>query len=375
MKRILFILVVLAFTSCHTKGQKDSDQYGQAFDNDGITVLDLQGTWYQMGRQYGILAKSKMGDVLKYLDEKLGSDLDNVAAAAQIADKLYSNYPEYLKDFFDGVCHTSNLSLEKVKLCNAVEYVEGVFLCSAMAVWDDYADGKLVLGRNYDAASYAEIDQDLVVTVFHPNDGIPTAIVGYAGELYCVNGLNANGIFVELNNGMPSAGSEIHWDLCPSTTSLLDMLFGARNLDDVDDFFHTTQSSLSVTIGVADKNEARAYEWCYDGVRRGDETTDNGLMISTNHYVHNSWPYCLPDDDSSWNSVTRRCNLLATAQQYKGRIDVEKMKEIMSTSIDDGGPAHDLTRYQIVAVPEDKTLFILVPTIGEWVEINLDRFF
>lgn len=125
-----------------------------SYDVDGVTVLDL----------------------------KLGSDTEKMNSAAKIADSLYLNYPDYLKDFFDGVSRTSGISPERLKLCNAVEYVEGVFLCSAMAVWGDYGTGKLVFGRNYDAVNYREIDKDVVVTVFHPENGIAAATVGYAGE-------------------------------------------------------------------------------------------------------------------------------------------------------------------------------------------------
>lgn len=340
-----------------------------------VAVLVLKGTWNQMGQQYGTLARERMEDVLSYLDQKLGDDPEKKDSAARIADSLYSNCPACLKDFFDGVSLTSGLSLERLKLCNAVEYVEGVFLCSAMAVWDGYAAGKLVFGRNYDAVSYSEIDRDLVVTVFHPEGGTAAATVGYAGELYCVNGLNSNGIFVEFNNGMPSAGNEIHWDMCPATTSLFNMLFEAGCIDDVDSFFKDTRSPLSSIIGIADRNEARSYEWCYDGVRRGDGTTGDGLMVSTNHYVNAGWPFAEPEDEASWNSITRRRNLIRKAEEYKGCIDVERMKEIMSTPLEEGGPMHSLTRYQIVAVPEDLTLHIHIPSIGKWVELDMREYF
>lgn len=348
---------------------------GRSYNIDGITVLDLNGTWHQMGMQYGVVAKEQMKDVLAYIDLKLGADAERTDAAAKIADSLYSTYPDTLKSFFDGVSMSSGQSLERVKLCNAVEYIEGEFQCSAMAVWGDYGAGKLVVGRNYDAAGYREIDKDLVVTVFHPIDGTAAATVGYAGEIYCVNGLNAKGLFVELNNGMPSAGSEIHWNIRSSTASLFNMLFEAGNIDDADAFFKSTQSSLSSIIGVADRNEARSYEWCYDGVRRGDAVTEDGLMISTNHYVNGEWPFAVPTDETGWNSISRRNNLSSKAEEYKGRIDVERMKEIMSTSLEDGGPMHSLTRYQIVAVPEDLVLHINVPSNGKWVELKMGEFF
>lgn len=381
VKRIEFAmricLLVIAFflsvlSGCSQQAKKALD--GRSYNVDGITVLDLNGTWHQMGMQYGILAEEQIKDILAYIDLRLGADAENADAAARIADSLYANYPAHLKKFFDGVSESSGQSLERIKLCNAVEYVEGEFLCSAMAVWGGYGAGKLVFGRNYDAYSYREIDKDMVLTVFHPADGIAAATVGYAGELYCVNGLNAKGIFVELNNGTPSAGNEMHWDICPSTVSLFNMLFEAGNMEDVDSFFRNTQSSLPYTIGVADRNEARSYEWCYDGARRGDVVTEEGLMISTNHYVNGEWPYTVPTDEISWNSISRRNNLISKAEEYKGRIDVEKMKEIMSTSLEDGGPMHDLTRYQIVAVPEDMILHINIPSNGKWIELKMSRY-
>lgn len=346
---------------------------GAIFDDNGITVLDLHGDWHSMGRQYGALASGYVTDVLDYLDGKLSAEKS--APAYELAGKLYANYPVHLKDFFEGMAETSGLSLERLQLCNAVEYVEGLFFCSAMATWGDYSGGKLVFGRNYDAASYKEIDRDIIVTVYHPEGALSFATIGYVGEIYCVNGFNEKGIFVELNNGMPSAGYELHWELCPGTTALLDALSRAESLDDMDRFFHQTRSSGSFIIGVADRDEARSYEWCYDGVRRGDGMTPEGLMVSANHYVNPQWNFPMPEDHESWNSISRRCNMLERSEEFKGDMDVSRMKAIMGTSINDGGPYHDLTRYQLIIVPEDLALHINIPCNGEWAELKMSQYF
>lgn len=347
---------------------------GFLYDEHGIAVLDLHGSWHKMGRQYGVLSASRTADVLNYLDKKLGDSPEKTASAYELAEKLYANYPEHLKDFFEGMAETSGLSLERLQLCNAVEYVEGLFFCSAMAAWGGYSGGKLVFGRNYDAESYKEIDKDIIVTVYHPDDGLAAATIGYAGEIYCVNGLNEKGIFVELNNGMPSAGYDLHWELCPGTTALMDVLSRAESLDDMDKFFHETRSSGSFIISVADRHEARSYEWCYDGVHRSDGMTPEGLMTSTNHYVSPQWDFPTPEDHESWNSITRRCNLLERAEEFKGDIGVSRMKAIMGRTIVDGGPWHHLTRYQIIAVPEDMTLHINIPCNGDWAELDMSRY-
>ena len=328
-----------------------------------------------MGRQYGLLAAELMTDVLDYLDSALAGNPEKIAEADDIARKLFEHYPDYLKEFFDGMSETSAIPIERLKLCNACEYVEGCFLCSAMAVWDGYTDGKLIFGRNYDAAHYSEIERDIVVTVYHPDDGQAAATVGYAGEIYCVNGMNESGLFIELNNGMPSAGTDIHWDIRPSTTELFDQLFKARSLDDLDRFFNGTRSFASFIIGVADRSEARSYEWCWDGVRRSDPATPDGLMVSTNHYVNKGWPYPLPPDADCWDSISRRCNILDRAEESKGLMDIQKVKDIMSTPLEYGGPRHTLTRYQIVAVPEDLTLHICLPSNSGWSEVDLSTIF
>lgn len=343
---------------------------GALYDDWGINVLELKGDWHQMGRQYGSLAKELLVDMLAYLDAEIGDNQSDIASARAIADSLYQNYPEYLKDFFRGMGETSGLGADRLKLCNAAEYVEGCF-CSAMAVWGDYSAGNLVMGRNYDAVSYDEVCRNLVLTVYHPDGGISAATFGYAGEIYCVNGINEKGIFIELNNGMPSAGWEIDWSICPATTRLFELLFAANSLDDADDFFRSVRSSGSFAIGVADRNEARVYEWCRQGVKRGDTVTPDGLMVSTNHYSNPEWGFPIPAEDSCWNSGKRRANLLKYAGEHKGAIGVPQMKEIMSTPISEGGPFHDLTRYQIVAVPSEMTLHIKVPYNAEWMEISM----
>lgn len=345
------------------------------YNEQGLTVLDLYGSWYTMGQQYGMLAKQHLLHVLDYMDSQLANDPERQQAAQKIADDLYAHYPSYIKTFFEGMEETSGLSDDRLRLCNAVEYAEPSFQCSGMAVWADYSvDGRLIYGRNYDAAHYAEIASDIVLTVYHPEDGLAVATLGYAGEIYCVNGWNERGLFLELNNGMPSAGDTIHWELCPGTSQLLDVLTRACSMDDMDRFFCQTQSSTSFIIGVADRHEARSYEWCYQGVKRADTQTPGGLMLMTNHYVHPDWPFAEPDDAHSWLSQSRRSNLMARAQEHKGRIDVERMQQIMQTMIADGGPMHEYTRYQLMYTPDDMCLRVHIPGWLDWTTIDLRKY-
>ena len=64
MKRTKTILSsVLALISCH---QDKSDREGHIYDEDGVTVIDLHGSWHQMGRQYAIMLESSVPVVAQY---------------------------------------------------------------------------------------------------------------------------------------------------------------------------------------------------------------------------------------------------------------------------------------------------------------------
>lgn len=343
--------------------------------NQSVKILNLHGSWHEMGRQYGAEAQTELQLVWQFLENQLTDD-SKWQRYTHTAQLLISQYPAHLLDFLSGMADTSGFSREQLILLNAVEYAEADFACSGLAVWGDYSKGNLLYGRNYDCMSYAPLARAVVLTIFHPEDcETSVAIVGYAGEIYAVNGFNSCGLMFALNNGMPSAGFDIHYEMSMSTTELLNVMFRARTMDDMDRFFHETRSAASFIIGVADSHEARAYEWCYDGVQRADTLTPDGLTVLSNHYVHPAWPYPTPDNEFAWLSLDRRCNLLRQADAYKGQIDVARLKQIMATPIPDGGPLHPFTRLQFVYEPATLTLHLRVLEASPWTTIPLEPYF
>ena len=213
------------------------------------------------------------------------------------------------------------------------------------------------------------------MTVYHPADGaLATATIGYAGEIYAVNALNEKGLFLELNNGKPSANIKSPNTRVTGTTMLFEILFEADSLDDMDLFFNTTNCSSSYIINVADKNEARSYEWCPIDVRRGENDLPEGLLVSTNYYVNPDWLFAKPSDETSWDGLTRRSNLIRLCEAEKGKMTEEKMMRIIETPIKEGGAENELTVYQLVVVPGTMTLWIRVIGGSDWTPVDLGSF-
>lgn len=371
-------LVACGLVACwtHTPARLAEFEGGAQYEDHGLKVVCLYGTWEQMGRQWGALEKEPLRNVLSFIEGKTKSD-----ACAQsfqrTAERVYSHYPQELKAFMTAATETSGLGLDELIAVNAVEWGEGSFRCSGMACWGDYTGGPLVYGRNYDAASYRELRREVTLTVYHPDGGGQAfATLGYAGEVYCVNGFNESGLFVELNNGMPSSGSEVNFDISLSTTELMRLIAEARSMDDVDAFLTRTPSAAGFLIGVSDGQTARCYEWRGDDCHRSDMLTPEGLVVMTNHFNSPEWDLPDPAEENCWQSHARYHNLTAFAQAHKGRMCAELVEEVLRRPIAEGGAKlNDWDMYQFVYLPSEQCFLIHIPgTDIRWEEIRLRRY-
>ena len=353
-----------------------SFEMGTKAGMNGISVVDLHGTWYEMGRQYGALMKDELAEVYLFVETIIQYSVGNAAKAESIIAAQTAQTPYRISEFMRGAAETSGLTVEQLQAVNAVERIGGLPKCSAVFCWDDYAAGPLIIGRNYDYSdAFALLKDDVAVTVYHPADGsLAVATVGYVGEIYAVNGINEKGIFMELNNGKPSANIKSPDARITGTTMLFSALFEIDALEDWDLFFSTVNCSSSYIINVADSRLARSYEWCPVGFRTGGSDLSDGLLVSTNYYVNPEWLFAVPSDEASWQGLTRRKNLIALSEQAKGGIDAQKMMEIVETPVEDGGAMNELTVFQMVVIPESKNLWIRVIGGSGWTQVDLSGF-
>jgi len=355
-----------------------SFEQGKKFSRNAIQVVDLHGTWHEMGRQYGRLLSSSLQEIWSAkLQPYMQAHPDKAAVMKKMADRHWQACPYKYRETMTGIAETSGLSLEQVTMVNMVERVAGITQCSALAVWGDYAADGFVYGRNYDFfPSFRILSRDIVVSVYHPADGsLAVATIGYAGEIYAVNALNEAGMFVELNNGSPSSSGKRASERMHATLTLFSVMQDADSLKYLDSFFATTQSNASYIIGAADGRTARSYEWDVEGVQRGDDASQPGVMAMTNHFVSPAWNRPEPTDEKSWQSVTRRQNLLKLAEEYKGKIDAARMMEIMDREIPDGGSKSELTRYELTLQPQNQVIWLKIPEEGNWTKIDMKRLF
>ena len=150
-------------------------------------------------------------------------------------------------------------------------------------------------------------------------------------------------------------------------------MFDADDLNDIDLFFNTSNSSSSSIINVADSQKGVSYEWCPIGVKHGESENPEGVLVSTNYYLNTEWDFPVPSDADSWNAISRRENLLKLLEDKKGSVDVAAMQAIIATPFEEGGAMLDLTVYQLVVVPETLELWIRVIDVEDdgWHSVKL----
>ena len=377
LSAVLAVMIALAIlVSCASTGKNNADtSKATKFKVGPVSVVDLHGTWYEMGRQFGDLMKDELHDIYDFLQTIIASNQGNSDKTDSIVEQQKSQTPYRICEFMKGAAETSGLTYDQIHMINAVERIGGLPHCSVAMAWGDYTDGSLVIGRNYDYADYfSQIADDVAVTVYHPADGaLATATIGYVGEIYAVNAINEAGIFLELNNGKPSANVKSPNYRFTGTTMLFDIMFDADDLNDIDLFFNTTNSSSSSIINVADSQKGVSYEWCPIDVKHGESENPEGLLVSTNYFLNPEWDFPVPSDADSWNAISRRENLLKLLDSKKGSVDVSVMQDIIATPFEDGGAMLDLTVYQLVVVPETFELWIRVIDAEDdaWFSVDL----
>ena len=363
-----------------------SSEGGTLYRSGKINVLSLHGSYRQMGRQYGYLLRSELKDLYKnaivdYFQHYKGISEDEMEKTAM---SLYRFYPQRFKDIIYGMAETSGLSLGEQIMLNAIELYGAMSGCSGIIAWGEYTNNHpLIAGRNYDwFEKYAEFAQTLTVTVFNPDSGIPNTIVTFAGVIYATTGLNAEGVFLELNNGLPSGGSLQYNDRVPAVINLLAFLNDCGSLDHLDASFNTTRTDFTFIINAADTLRGVSYEWA-PFEHRQRNTDAEGLLVATNHFTDPSWGIVL-QDQAGFETVRRWKNLLSLGHEKKGKIDLGVMKKILDTPMNKGGATWPVdgsmripyrTTYQIIAVPASLQLWLKIPGFQDWTGVELKSLF
>ncbi len=351
-----------------------------------FNVVQLNGDWRQMGRQYGYLLTDQMGDFYDLAVARLLADGKTYEDLRLLGQGLYDKQFACVRELIDGMAETSGMSPEKQKIVASL--MGGLFGCSSMDAWGEYTgQGALVVGRNWDTerGPFDGYGRFLTVVVYNlPTPLNSVADINYVGSLSMQTGMNSKGIFLDLQSGT-SSDPQSYADRTPGAFQLFSFLLNASSPKEISALFRSTPANMGLIINGAfgaslpSLNTASVYEWAtYDMKQR----EGNGLLASSNYFIDPSWENLppVPDGLAGGFSKERLANLLERGEQYKGSMDASAMMEIFDTTIPNGGPTFPddspiATTYQMVAVPANNTLWLKARDYSGWERMDLKPLF
>jgi len=334
-----------------------------------------------MGVAYGKALESNLKAVYEilvdyYVDQQ-NIPLEKLAAKAEL---FYEKYPFSFQKFIDGVAEGAKITLEQAKILNGMETLnslikpkEEVAACAFISIPPSMsATNSNLLGRNYDFfPPFDRCSKYLTVAVIKENDHVPTAFIGFAGQIYCPTCVNQNGLFVELNNGMPSGGFDTDHTRESLLINLLEVLQNSASLNQLDKQLSALNSDYSLVINIANTTHTKAFEYsALHGMKSTDHTSDE-VVVSTNFFTHQGWSFAIPSDEACWLGHTRRDNLIGLSAS-DNNITVEDLQNILDKNIENGGGSWEYTLYQLIFDTGALELRLKMPTISDtWHKISL----
>ncbi|MBQ9772955.1 MAG: hypothetical protein IJW23_14125 [Lentisphaeria bacterium] len=362
----------------------DSDfENGRKFYQGTLCIVDLKGSFFEMGRQYGALLRNELEKVYRFACAN--QDGFKYLGCLGGSNTTVCGFRKY-DEFFRGMSETSGLSLEQLLAVNAVEVIYLDLIAKGMGSMFDASrcstlaangslteNGNSVIGRNYDwLPEFEEIADTLVLTVFHPSDGSnAVASFNWTGCLYMTTGLNSAGIYMGLNSGMfadkNACPERIH-----NVWMLWEMLWNCSDLDTVKRCFNTFRSAAGYLIMGASARETECFQWHTQGMWFPAPRSGNGdLIAAANHFASSEWKNDpLAEDDTIASSVQRRENLLSLAKKYS-RITPVEMMELLSVPYAEGGAKVRGTMFQIVTDVQEKIWYVRTCLMNEWACVPL----
>jgi hypothetical protein len=424
-----FLLSIISLANASTAILTDSHQGGNLYKMGTVNLVVLEGSYQQMGEQYG-----------KLMSEQLKTSYDNLSQVFnRVEFKLltefasltrYRNSPEVTK-ILKGMSNTANLDDSPKKTYKKLILLDHALQFSAIArrlpagctflsVWGEKSKHtKTLIARNFDWATkfFPLFQSSPTVAIFKPQNGdMSIATIGYAGWISSITGVNAHGLSISLNSGAYSTGHAAA-PFAPSYfANLTQALFKSKNLNQLETNLLGLSPDTGYIVNIADKTIAESIEASptyilkfahkkqFARVRRDDSELyyenkigNNGL-IATNSFRLNGWqdnfildkllkitPYPAKGSTPTM-SFLRYDNIVKALLEHQSSMDVSTLKSIMEKPIQQGGATeysdnplfnHENTYYSVIYDASNHTLWVrfIDDSHSPWQQIALDEYF
>lgn len=295
-------IFVIGGAGCGASGDGDK-RYSEPerFERDGVHVLKLVGTPYEMGLQHGRLMAPELAEGVDFVEhDPLFSLLMPLARAqGMVEEAREQSYPEVYEECrgmaeaarragVDGwtmdICIT--LAFGDVVLAFIASLLEPgctQFVASAAAT----ADGSLIHGRNMDWDRLSYLIDHPAVIVRQPEDGLASLSLGFPGCVAPYNGFNEAGLAVATNDNSANPDLDPNQHGRPGHTQMVHQLLAhAGSMEEAEAFLKAEQHARATIITISDGDDRAGAVFevtpSHLGIRR---LSADGVVYATNHFI------------------------------------------------------------------------------------------
>ncbi|HPO14858.1 MAG TPA: C45 family autoproteolytic acyltransferase/hydrolase [Candidatus Hydrogenedentes bacterium] len=253
--------------------QIDAEGAGKLYSVGEHLVCVMEGTPEEMGFQHGRLLAQKIKHVITegYFKKALwdrGYTPEYVnAQSARMEKFIPAAYMEEIKGIVKGLKKAGVMDVTQDAVRNGVTQAEILHFdpnsppaCSNFACWGQWTtDGRLLHGRNLDWSIDWSAQDDAVILVWRPKGGTPFMMVGWAGGIGSVSGMNAHGLTL---GEMTCVSSDATFDGIPLCVLMRRVLQEAKNLDEAVNIIRTgpRTTGWNFILGDGNAGDGRALE-------------------------------------------------------------------------------------------------------------------
>lgn len=359
-KLILILLVLLLLFSSYTQSLTANNQKTNhvSFNDarleiiNGIKILYVNGSYYDMGYQHGFLLKDEAHENMRAFQNYINK-ISSYEKMLEIWNATKPYVPDQYIEEMQGISDGAQVTFETVAAC----YMVVLFMdmqCFSYAAWNNATDNEdLYHFRSLDFPLQIKdpitgkyIQENSVLIIRKPKNGLKSLIPSIAGGINFYQGVNEKQI---------SIGVQVCWSSAETLHGIPVKFKIQRVLDSAE--------NMQEAIDILTKNNTLGWNFI---VSDGKEKTGYAIEINANQSYNGTWNNPVEKNNPFWQikEVIRRTNFFINPQialTQRNNYDPSGLKGFIT--LFKGEPFFPLWRkYKSMSEEIDKN----------WGEINLE---
>jgi hypothetical protein len=173
---------------------------------DGVKILHLNGSYYDMGYSHGFLLKEEIHANMRILFDYFNDMGFSYTTLVELWNILKGYIPEKFILELNGIADGSNSSIDEIGIYNVLHDIANFISCSGAIVWGSAtSDGNLIHIRSTDHSIFLHdpdpvtgkyLQENQVLMVRDPVDDYASMSPMWAGRIGSWGGMNEKGIAV-----------------------------------------------------------------------------------------------------------------------------------------------------------------------------------